>query len=398
MTQASLGLRLKRFPKEFLQTVLVAPATVARWIAQEVPALLERPHLHVVIAGAAKGPDSLDEGRWYQYLPTLLGRPKMTVRVTLVGPELKQGTENASIRSANERSGIITSAGADAVSNLPTAELAADALSSWWAERPQSEATPDVCFVFHPGMEAFGGSWLSREQGLLPLMDAGVPIGLAASCVEELWHDEWLVRKYGAAMRGLAQANPFALERDNARFGGQWAALTWTLDPTLVPAADFKAIKAELVRFYLALDQAKPGFSSSGNAIFGFIGGVVPIQNVATDERARLVGMPAGVLLCLESGQLLGQNTVGRFELVERIPAVPLDFLADFPGEEAHPVDRFIWASEKFRGYVEPVLLSSAKRAPETYFDLFGSPLEARKGSMPGDPGPGGISDSIGEG
>ena len=381
LTATAQGRCLRGLPREFLQTALVAPVTLARWLAQDAPHLLERPALHLVVAGAAKGPDSLDGGRWYQLLAWLLGRPQMTVRVSLVGPELKAGEDHPSLRTGAERAGILRSAGAPAVASLAGAEVCPLPLAQWHAARAEHAGAPDACFVFHPAMEAFGGSWASREEGLVALMDAGVPVGLAASCVEELWHDDWLSRRYGLAMRAASRPNPFALEREAAKFAGAWGALTWSLDPAVVPPVGFKADRAELVRFYLALEQAQPGFSASGNAVFGFVGGVVPIARESTGETARLVGLPAGVLLCLESGQVLGQNTVGRFEVVERIAAVPLQYLQDFPGEAAHPVDRFIWACEKFRGYIEAVLLTGAHGAPQAYFELFGSPLDARRDS-----------------
>lgn len=365
--------KFRSFPVEFQQSVLVAPVTLARWIAQVHPELLDRQHLNLVIAGAAKGLDSIDTGRWYQWLPALLGRPAMTVTVTMVGPELIPSKDNESIRTGTSRSGILTSAGAEVVSNWPAAEISATSLADWWNARAADSPLPDACFLFHPGFEAYAGSWLSEEQGLIPLMLAGVPVGLCSSCEEELWQEEWLVRKYGCAMDGQAQTNPFALERDNRKTSGQWAAIIWSLDPILLPATGFVADRAQLVRFHLALEQAKPAFSTTGNAIFGFVGGVVPIQNPETGEQARLVGLPAGVMVCLESGQILGQNTVGSFELIERIPALALEFLDGYPGDAGHPVDRFIWASELFRGYIEPVFFLEGKSAPNSYFELFDS-------------------------
>lgn len=363
---------LKAHKEAFLRTVLVAPVTLSRWIAEEQPQLLERSHLHIVIAGAAKGLDSIDQGRWYQYVPLLLGRPEMTVRVSLVGPELAAGTNHPSLRTERERAGILTSIASRAVETLPAADVTADTLAAWWAARTENEPVPDLCFAFHPAFEAFGGSWLSQQEGMGNLLMAGVPLGCASSGVEEFWQDHWLLRQYGGAIHGPARENPFSLERENLKFTGRWAALTWTMAPDL-PLAGFLPNKPELVRFYLAMDMAKPGFSISGNAVFGFIGGIVPVQSQTTGERITLVGMPAGVLLCLESGQVLAQSPSGTFQLVERVDPVPLDYLKDFPGIEADPVERFIWSCEKFRGYIEPVFLMTGPNALDSYDQLVAS-------------------------
>jgi len=381
---------LKAHKEEFLRTVLVAPVTLARWMAEEQPQLLERPHLHIVIAGAAKGLDSIDQGRWYQYLPLLLGRPEMKVRVSLVGPELAAGRNHPSLRTEPARAGILTSIASRAVESLPAAELTADTLAAWWDARAENEPPPDLCFTFHPAFEAFGGSWLSQQEGMGKLHMAGVPLGCASSGMEEFWQDHWLLRQYGGAIRGPAKENPFSLERENLKFTGRWGALTWTMSPEL-PLAGFLPNKPELIRFYLAMDMAKPGFGISGNAVFGFIGGIVPVQSQTTGEHITLVGMPAGVLLCLESGQVLAQSPSGMFQLVERVDPVPLEYLKDFPGIEGDPVERFIWACEKFRGYIEPVFLMTGPHAFDSYEQLVAngdsasrSPLEVLESSAEG--------------
>jgi hypothetical protein len=362
---------LKAHKEGFLRTVLVAPVTLARWIVEEQSQLLERESLHIVIAGASKGLDSIDEGRWYQYVPTLLGRPAMRVSVSLVGPELAPGKDHPSLRTDPARAGILTSVAGKLVAGLPAASVTADTLAAWTAARNEMEAMPDLCFAFHPGFEAFGGSWLSQQEGFGKLHMAGVPIGCTSSGIEEFWQDHWLLRQHGGAIRGTAKENPFALERDNLKFTGRWAALCWTLSSE-VPLAGFFPNKAELVRFYLAMDMAKPGFSISGNAVFGFIGGVVPVQSESSGERITLVGLPAGVLLCLESGQVLAQTPSGNFQLAERVDPVPLEYLAEFPGIDSDPVERFIWACEMFRGYVEPVLLLTGSHAVDSYDMLLG--------------------------
>jgi hypothetical protein len=231
--------------------------------------------------------------------------------------------------------------------------------------------------MFHPALEAFGGSWFSSTQGLTDLARLGVQIGGTSTCIEELWQEDWLARRYGFAMNGAATPNPFSLERDNTKTGGRWSALTWTLDPTKVPAPEFAPLKPDLVRFYLAMDQARPGFAAVGNAIFGFIGGVIPLQNLESKEHARLVGLPAGVLLRLEDGVVMAQTDTAFFAEVTQVPPLLPEHMADFPGESAHPVDRFIWACEKFRGFIEPVFLGTASKSLQSYEDLLPSDCSA---------------------
>ncbi|WP_150126557.1 hypothetical protein [Burkholderia cenocepacia] len=67
---------------------------------------------------------------------------------------------------------------------------------------------------------------------------------------------------------------------------------------------------------------------------------------------------------------MLAQTPSGQFQLVERVDPVPLQYLSEFPGPDSDPVERFIWACEMFRGYVEPVLLMTGSHAVDTYDQL----------------------------
>lgn len=376
--------RVRFEDSDILKKLLVAPVTLAYWIASEQPQLLERDSLRIVIAGAARGLDSVDYGRWYSILGHLLSID-IPIEVVMVGPELEASAAHPELRTGTERSGILVSRLSKAIAQLPPAGFIPDSLGNW-THNQVDQPPADACFLFHPGFEAFSGAWFSQEHGFADLHKSGVPLGFASSCVEELWQEDWLTLQYGYARANVARANPYAIERDNPKFGGQWGGIVWSLSDKRPPDG-FKEPKPEIMRFNLAMQQAKPGFSVAGNAVFAFIGGVFPIRNTETGEVATLVGTPAGIAVCVQSGRVFGQTDDGQFVVAERIPRVEEIMLRSFPGEAAHPVDRMIWATELFQGLIEPFLFSGGSSAPEAYEDLFGAPLGARTRKLEDDPG-----------
>ena len=86
--RSSQGRPLATYSKDALRFALAPVAALSLWIDEYAPALKEKTTLDIVIAGAAHGMDTLDEGRWYQFLPLFLGKPDMKLTLDLVGKGL----------------------------------------------------------------------------------------------------------------------------------------------------------------------------------------------------------------------------------------------------------------------------------------------------------------------
>ena len=87
-----------RIPHKVAQGVLAAPAAIARWIIECSPELVRRDVLEIMIVGAERL-DAVDQGRWYQLIPLLVGA-NMLIRVTLVGDRLDANFASPAIADA----------------------------------------------------------------------------------------------------------------------------------------------------------------------------------------------------------------------------------------------------------------------------------------------------------
>lgn len=384
--------RLAHFPNELLSTVLLAPVTVARWLSIQHPELLAKDSLHLVIAGAAPGPDSLDQGRWYQTIPLLVGKPEMALSISLVSPSSSTLAEFKQYRmNPSESVRSLESVAASSIIDLIPAMKEAKPIGVW-ANESEYAGTVDACFIFNPAMEAFSSSWFNESQGLPSLLAQNVPIGCSSSCIEAFWHDSWLCGLYGHEAVLVCGDNPFKLLLGSEKKAGHWGALSWSIQAAPLKEASLKNQKAQLIRFYLALEQARPGFTFAGNAIFGLIGGEFTASNAKTAATMTLVGLPPGIFISLHDGRTYGLSLEGELEPLPLIPPIPVSELETFPDSLAHPVERYIWACELFRAEIEPYLyLEQSTHSLNTYYDLFNAPAPSMPPGIPRSPSKWGV-------
>ena len=157
--RSSQGRSLANYPSDALSYALAPVAAISLWIDEYAPALKEKSELDIVIAGAAHGMDTLDEGRWYRFLPLFLGKPDMQVTVDLVGKGLDSNVPEVFSGSAfplePKKSTMATK-----VAHLEVPHRFPCTLGEYMASRANRPA-PDLVFIFHPGFILNSNSWIA---------------------------------------------------------------------------------------------------------------------------------------------------------------------------------------------------------------------------------------------
>ncbi|MCC6534842.1 MAG: hypothetical protein IT531_20030 [Burkholderiales bacterium] len=205
---------LQAAPGPTVQGVLAAPVAIARWIASSQPVLAERDCLRLVVIGAEKL-DAVDAGRWYQWLPALLGSPGR-VEVTLIGDRLQTRFESPLRAQAPARA----------------AELRIGTLADC-----SSAITPggyDLAVLFHPGFQKHRG-WLT-DGSLAHVLAAGIPLLAASFEADEYEMDRWVIECYGFSVAGALVLNPLCVDLSEADAVVHWGGALWQFGPA-IPAA-----------------------------------------------------------------------------------------------------------------------------------------------------------------
>jgi hypothetical protein len=163
------------------QYTLLGPFAVASAIEMYGCLSSARDALRVAIIGAERTDAGID-GRLYALLPWLLGRHELMVSVELVGPEYE-------VWLADEHE----------PSTLPRARTYNMKCGAWWKKRVHETPTPDVFFVFHPGLEGQAKSWLA--QGELPtLLRAGKTVIFFSYDIDEAERDAAVLAAHGSSV------------------------------------------------------------------------------------------------------------------------------------------------------------------------------------------------------
>jgi hypothetical protein len=263
--------------------LLAAPATIASWIFTFHPELAQQDELHVAVMGVSIQ-DSADDGRWYGFLPWLLGREGMRMSVTLVGPELAKGFGDLPCTRAN----TVMTAGYAALQSYSPATLV-PVRASQYMRSTAWKGKPDLFFMFNPGLEEFNrqGHWMDDGE-LNKVCTWGSPIGIGSYAEAEYLAEAWICKIAGLTPGEKHGFNPFCGEKSHA---GEWAGYIWELLPR-PPVDRFKANEQDrllysryewLTRVYLQDAEAPPDRE---------IGRVVSCKDVAGQVRHDLVQLP----------------------------------------------------------------------------------------------------------
>ncbi len=188
--------------------VLAAPAAVARSLAVRAPHFAMQAEWSLLIVGA-ESVDAVDEGRWYQAIPAMLGGSGR-VRVTLAGASLDTGFLSAA------------SAQAPAVQATGLRVDLAAALDATAA------TTFDVAMVFQPGFQKYH-EWLDA-RGLARLLAGGTQVFGSSNAEDEYQMERWVLEAHGYRVAEPALQNPFYLELGDAQSSIRWGSVLWQIE------------------------------------------------------------------------------------------------------------------------------------------------------------------------
>ncbi len=330
------GTFIARVPRTVAQGVLAAPAAIARWIVERSPALGRRNVLEVLIVGAEKL-DAVDQGRWYQLIPLLIGAD-MEVRVTLVGDRLDAGFSSPAIADAPR-----------AAASCYRGSLAQFLTSS--AARPY-----DLVFVFHPGLQKHR-AWLS-DASIETVVAAGAPVVLVSYEQDESEIDRWVAECHGFSTTGDVLLNPLFLDLTVGSSVTRWGRALWRLGPAApgeIRRVDSEGLAAldDLAGMVMhALARSRVPLHAYGACVeFKASDGAGRGLYYVADEH--FLDPADGRILAFRGGQLL-----------EAARASMHDVLA-YPGKQKSDLERALWAARirsRYMAHLYPSATDEASR------------------------------------
>lgn len=336
------GLReLGKLSQTKLQDLLAAPATLAYWIESFAPHLKSKSSLRVALAGASFGQDSVDDGRWYQLLPTLLGVPDLKILIDLVGKELGPDKPCASFGgSVIQGRELNSSMAAPVAHQFPPAAVYRGTLGEYLDSRSALEL-PDLVFMFHPGFQEHAEEWILSGD-LRNLLGRGLPVGLAAYADDEVMHEAWLLDAYGYSAGKKVLTNPFpgVAHGDDTPFPAAFGRYVLELG-NRVPTEDQKlsAEAQDLNEFYESWVEhwIHDGHQFPGTKAFGWLD-----MSFEASEGEALISLPNGLMVGSESGEVLEIDEDG--DLCELEEELPFEMLESYPKDSPLDFNRAIWS------------------------------------------------------
>lgn len=369
--------QLRPFNAALLKFGLAPAAAAAWWLAKTQPQLLERDELHLVVPGASTF-EAVDGGRWFAFLPWLLGRPDIRIAVTLVGDEVrKERNPPPDEATVVRRHGTAAKA---VLASKPPSTIFEGTLGSWLSG-PGASAPVDACVLFSPGIGMHYKSWFG-EQGLLELMRLGVPVGHFGYSKLDSMEDLEVMRLLGLDLSPtpLRQC-PWYLENELTAAIGGYAQ--FQLDIRLASAPDVLEFESDALHDFDSLQNyARHDYETfGGDQALERLGRRRPVYSPRTKSDDAIVLLPYehGIL---ESTRQLGYFDEEGFTPFEPDLLVPAEHLANRPGDD-DTVARYMWALRLHRDWVAPTL-------DEHESDMFGAEaglgelLEKLTGSAPG--------------
>jgi len=347
---------------------MVPAASVAVWILQQAPRLAMCAELNILVVNAIEF-EALDHGRWFQFIPWLLGRPGMRVQVTLQGSALgrslasAEGESSDTVPAEEAIDWHLRTRGWWAVSDLRPADIHPGTLKELMAKMALGEyRTPDLCVLFAPAF-AQRLDTLLTEDGLLPLIRQQVPLALFSPSETEQFIDVYALEAHGLKPRERDYwPNPWALPAENTERSVVYGKLGW--------AAEFDAVPKAVVPDLMALHDLNAALTYPGSGSFAsnWPGGpdepdvilnlgeslrTAPRESAHEgDEGSVLLRLPKDVAVDTSNGAVYQLQDMTAL-LLEGVPQVPAAVLETFPGD--HDIlRRVIWAVRVHRDHVSP--------------------------------------------
>ena len=202
--------------------LLVAPAAIAKAIVTMAPELMEKGTVKILIPGT-EWVDRLDEGKWYQLIGWMLGKPDLKIEVTNVGP------------SIGRHDGIKSPPSSTLVLNEEDGFLRSKTSAMWLGQHLDIDQTQyDMAILFNPGFSEFTEWFL--DDGLGRLIDTGIPVFATAYEISELPDDIWVAGIFGIGRKGDHHVqNVFcvgpAQDNEAAVLAGdsEWGKIIWQM-------------------------------------------------------------------------------------------------------------------------------------------------------------------------
>ena len=331
--RSSQGRSLANYPSDALSYALAPVAAISLWIDEYAPALKDKTALDIVIAGAAHGMDTLDEGRWYGFLPLFFGKLDMKVSVDLVGkgldsnvPEVFSGNTFPLEPKKSTMAAKVTHH--EAPSRFPCT------LREYMASRTNRPA-PDLVFIFHPGFIINSNSWIA-DGDLRSVLSLGTPIGLASYGEEEHMQEAWVLAAHGYKADLKVTPNRFAANLHKQVLPSAFAHTLWKLDNDL-PATD-APISEENVNKVKAFDKWMYEAMQKG-VVLPFL---KAFGGTTQTRHGDFIILPNMKLIDKASGKVYEPSNAERFNSID--VTIEQALLDAYPEYSPFDFDRAYWA------------------------------------------------------
>ena len=321
---------------ELLEAILAPCTSIAQWILQFQPELLQRDSLSIVLFGAEKM-ESIDGGRWLRLLPWFLGVPGMPVEVTLVGwPE--NGRSNA----------------ARYVESFQPMQMMHGGISDWIS---LALPNPDVAFLCQPGFEEHYKWWLDDDE-LPALLNMGIPI--AATSYSEMDHagDVYMLQSCGLELANERhEHNPWSPAKAHALDLGAFGRVLWCLNCKM-PMGPISTHNKAIRVWFDVQAYTRSSLQKFGDCYFERIGtrtGLVG-EDGATEELVSLID---DFVVDLKSGALYEVGIEKQSPYIKPLnQTIPLKKLGPHPSTLGM-VQKIIWAVSLKRKFIDPLLVQA---------------------------------------
>lgn len=351
-----------------LRLGLAPAASMAWWLVKKHPELLDRPSLCLLVPGATDV-ESLDGGRWFSFLPWLVGRPALQVSVVLVGNEVVGKEHDFASSALSQLDGLNASPAKNFISRLPESIVFNGTLGQW-RKGPGRDVAVDACVLFSPGLSAHYRTWLT-EEGLLPLMRHGIPLGVFGYSKLDALEDQELFRLAGCQFSpSPLEQNPWHLQHEMRDFIGGFAQFVWTMDNLTVPAS-LDLENPEFKEFLSLQSYAHQDFEEFGaDQALERMGASWPVVNRNVEnEQDSIIVLPHrhGIL---ESSGAVGYFDDDGFSPFEPPLMVPAESLSARPSDE-DILARITWALRLHRDFVGPQVLARENESSGASSSMF---------------------------
>jgi len=347
--------QLLHVPNSKLMMYLTPAASVAWWLSKHASALLEtEQELHLLLPGVDFF-ECQDSGRWFGFLPWLLGRPDVRVRVTLIGNQLSAAEDDCALSldmSAAQLEQEWSTPYASLVAKFSKQDIFNGTLGQW---RRSVDPQPPVdgCVLFAPNLSKYCREWLT-EDDLLPLIHQQLPIGVFSHSTLDALADQHALQLLDVPVTPQeGEENPWYLEHEMADVMGAMARVYWPL--RVQPNAKALDFEVEAFKDFEALLEHGLNENGSLGADSALVLGTqVEVMRVDGGQKDSIILLPFECAI-LESTGKVGFFDDAAFVPLDELPSVPGEYLTSRPSDDL-PIERILWALRLHRDWLVPLV------------------------------------------